>query len=446
MAERSREEALKRWVEERTGQPVSRWTPVPGGASRLSYAAETADGGRYFLRVDSGSGGLSGTRYDLEREQDIIAALHRQGFPVPAIHGWSPALQAILMEHVSGTTGPQGLDRTALQRALLESVAQLQRLPVDFTMFPYLADHSIAAALRAELELWGGLYRQRATQPEPVIALALRWLASDIPDAEAPAVWVHGDIGPGNFLFSEDRITALIDWELAHPGHPLEDLACIIARGLGAPFGDNRTHLKTFEQYRGQPVDRSALDYCLVLVLTRFCIGIQMALSKPSVSLDVPMLVRFRQLNLQALMGLLAAHHGVELRPLPMQPVAAGELGALFGTLSDTLEQLIAPALAGQAFLSHRLEGLCAINRYLEAIALYGYDRYSRDECERIQELLGSPQSELPNARRMLCDAIPDFGPAETEACVHYLAWRSQREHQLMAGALGDMGMRRLDY
>ncbi len=38
-------------------------------------------------------------------------------------------------------------------------------------------------------------------------------------------VLVHGDFGPQNVLIEHDRITALVDWEFAHIGQPVEDLA-----------------------------------------------------------------------------------------------------------------------------------------------------------------------------------------------------------------------------
>lgn len=38
-------------------------------------------------------------------------------------------------------------------------------------------------------------------------------------------VIVHGDFGPQNVLIAGDRITALVDWEFAHIGQPVEDLA-----------------------------------------------------------------------------------------------------------------------------------------------------------------------------------------------------------------------------
>lgn len=49
------------------------------------------------------------------------------------------------------------------------------------------------------------------------------------PDAATGTGWVvvHGDYGPNNMLFDQDtfRVTGLLDWEWAHPGDPIEDLA-----------------------------------------------------------------------------------------------------------------------------------------------------------------------------------------------------------------------------
>jgi aminoglycoside phosphotransferase (APT) family kinase protein len=44
---------------------------------------------------------------------------------------------------------------------------------------------------------------------------------------EIDAVLVHGDYGPNNMLFDPRAVTvtAVLDWEWAHPGDPIEDLA-----------------------------------------------------------------------------------------------------------------------------------------------------------------------------------------------------------------------------
>lgn len=51
--------------------------------------------------------------------------------------------------------------------------------------------------------------------------------AEVFPRARPDAVVVHGDFGPNNVLLTEDatRVTAVLDWEWAHAGDPVEDLA-----------------------------------------------------------------------------------------------------------------------------------------------------------------------------------------------------------------------------
>ncbi len=43
--------------------------------------------------------------------------------------------------------------------------------------------------------------------------------------AGSGSVIVHGDFGPQNVLIEGGEVRALLDWEFAHVGHPVEDLA-----------------------------------------------------------------------------------------------------------------------------------------------------------------------------------------------------------------------------
>lgn len=60
----------------------------------------------------------------------------------------------------------------------------------------------------------------------------LRWTQDIEPctvftDATPSQVVVHGDFGPNNALLDpyDMTVTALVDWEWAHPGSPIEDVA-----------------------------------------------------------------------------------------------------------------------------------------------------------------------------------------------------------------------------
>jgi aminoglycoside phosphotransferase (APT) family kinase protein len=77
-----------------------------------------------------------------------------------------------------------------------------------------------------ELKRWTHVLEEDEREPQPIAHAAIRWLARNPPPpAQKPAV-VHGDFRTGNFLFDADgNIRGILDWEMAHLGDPLEDLA-----------------------------------------------------------------------------------------------------------------------------------------------------------------------------------------------------------------------------
>jgi aminoglycoside phosphotransferase (APT) family kinase protein len=78
----------------------------------------------------------------------------------------------------------------------------------------------------AELDRWEAELRRVALEPVPEMEIVLRWLRERVRPS-GRTVLVHGDFKPGNALIDGDRITALLDWETAHLGDPLEDLGWI---------------------------------------------------------------------------------------------------------------------------------------------------------------------------------------------------------------------------
>ncbi|MCP4305487.1 MAG: phosphotransferase [bacterium] len=52
-------------------------------------------------------------------------------------------------------------------------------------------------------------------------------ISTVFPDASDGSTLIHGDYGPNNILFDQTTIevVAVLDWEWAHPGDPVEDLA-----------------------------------------------------------------------------------------------------------------------------------------------------------------------------------------------------------------------------
>jgi aminoglycoside phosphotransferase (APT) family kinase protein len=79
---------------------------------------------------------------------------------------------------------------------------------------------------RRELDFWETNLDADELCPQPIIRAAIRWLRRNPPPPAQKVCVVHGDFRTGNFLYDTDgNIRGLLDWEMAHLGDPLEDLA-----------------------------------------------------------------------------------------------------------------------------------------------------------------------------------------------------------------------------
>jgi len=445
------EQRLTRWVEVETGLPVSHLALIPGGASRRSYRVERGDAAPVFLRVDSGGGPLSGTGFTLAREWSFLKPLSDRGYPVPRVLAYSAELNAILMEHVEGTTSYHVKvgDETQrlIERALIGCVVELHRIPpAELGIADYAGRETVGAAIRAALDTWQPLYAATVSFKDPAVDFALEWLRHNVPDPDAPSVLVHGDVGPGNFLFRPDgSIAAMIDWELARIGHPLEDLACILCRALGVDFGTPERLVADFAEISGRPVARRSLDYAVVLVIAEWCVGIHRALSRPNAQLDLAMLYVYGHSNRHAMLEKLGELAGRSLPLEPSLPADAFELDFLGRYVEESMTEVLLPATT-DAFANHRVSRLLQLQKIQSALFAYGRARYEQEDMERAGELLGRRFGRHADAMQALIARAPAAAREGDTAFLDLLLWRVARERALLRDAMGDMAKRRISY
>ncbi len=113
-------------------------------------------------------------------------------------------------------------------------------------------------------------------EPVPIMSLAERWLRENAPVCPKPVI-VHGDLRMGNFMFEEPsgRITAILDWELAHIGDHHEDIAWVLQKLWGTWREDGEflvcglmprnEFIRQYEEQSGNKVDPVSLHYYEVL-------------------------------------------------------------------------------------------------------------------------------------------------------------------------------------
>jgi aminoglycoside phosphotransferase (APT) family kinase protein len=158
--------------------------------------------------------------------------------------------------------------RRALPAQLARALAAIHGVPIDGDSLPFLPGPRSAQAIAAsELDRLEELYRFIAVDPHPAFELALRWLRRNLPRSSTLGL-VHGDFRIGNVMVDESGLTAVLDWELAHRGDPLEDLGWLCVRswrfGSDLPLGGVGTREQLFAAYEeatGRPVDRAAVHF-----------------------------------------------------------------------------------------------------------------------------------------------------------------------------------------
>ncbi len=114
--------------------------------------------------------------------------------------------------------------RDTLARRAVDVLVDLHAVPLDATPMAGRRTHPLMTmpGLAAALERFPSL-------PLPV-ARAMDWLGAREPASVEPDVLAHGDFRMGNLAVVDDRITAVLDWELASPGPRELDLVwCFLA-------------------------------------------------------------------------------------------------------------------------------------------------------------------------------------------------------------------------
>jgi aminoglycoside phosphotransferase (APT) family kinase protein len=132
--------------------------------------------------------------------------------------------------------------RAGMWNAAVDTMARFHRLDYRQLGFSDLED-TTATPLQAQLGYWQD-YHDWALEGEAhvICQRALDWLKSNQPDAE-PTVLCWGDARIGNIIFKPglDGVAAVLDWEMAVLGNPVQDLAWFnyidstFAEGLGMP-------------------------------------------------------------------------------------------------------------------------------------------------------------------------------------------------------------------
>jgi aminoglycoside phosphotransferase (APT) family kinase protein len=114
-----------------------------------------------------------------------------------------------------------------------------------------------------------------------VFQLGLAWLRRNMPLAPRRLTIVHGDVRNGNIIVGPQGLAAVLDWEVAKIGDPMEDLAwpCLRCWRFGEDgrevggFGDRATLVQAYVD-AGGTFDPVAFHWWKVLGTMRWGLGL----------------------------------------------------------------------------------------------------------------------------------------------------------------------------
>ena len=276
-----------------TGHPVTvrALEPLGGGACQDNYrvdvtfvAGEIARDHALVLRSDAVRS-LPGS-INRADEFAVITAAVRAGVKTPTARFLAHDLvrsgaYAYFLDWAEGTAiGRRVLRDAALEgarrgltRALAIELAKIHTItPADASVPLGPAAPDILAFTRTMVETM--------REPRPALFLALRWLEQN-PMEGSDVTLVHGDYRTGNFMVTPQGLSAILDWEFAHWGPPMWDIAWITMRNwrfgqnklpVGG-FGQRAEFHEVYEEHSGRKISRKNVHYCEILANVRWAAG-----------------------------------------------------------------------------------------------------------------------------------------------------------------------------
>lgn len=233
---------------------------IEGGRSNLTYAV--TDGTTRWVVRRPPLGHVLATAHDMKREHRVISALHPTAVPVPRPVLLCEDVEVLgapfyVMEFVDGTPyrtadqlAPLGPRRT--RDAVLGLVDTLVELHSVDPAEVGLADFGRPEGfLDRQLRRWGKQLDASRNRELAGIDELQAALGRALPHSPAPTV-VHGDYRLDNVLIGEDdRIKAILDWEMSTLGDPLTDLGLLVM--YSAPLDLPDSPISTTASAAGHP-------------------------------------------------------------------------------------------------------------------------------------------------------------------------------------------------
>jgi hypothetical protein len=234
-------------------------------------------------------------------------------------------------------------------------------------------------------------------------------------------------------------VVAVVDWELAHLGDPMDDIAWLSLRAVQEPFTTLSDRVAEYEALSGHTVDQGRVAYYRVMAETKLQVMRHRAEDERKATEggggDVGNGLIYNVLHDRLWLEALADVLGLE-RPAPEAPPPQERTDEdwLFDVVLGQLRDVVVPRIT-DPLAAQRGKGLARILKYLAESHRHGVF-YAACELDDLTRLLGAGPASLEEGRAAVA-AAAGSGMVEPRDYLRYRWARIARENELWRSASG---------
>ncbi|CAM8626272.1 phosphotransferase [Sphingobium sp.] len=367
---------------------------------------------------------------DMIQEGEIHRAFEANAIPAPRLLGVIDDPLSLVLEHIPGRINSATIAdedvRRQVREAYIALIARLHQVPL--AAFAKVGLPVPTSAQDIALALYQpaiDIFHKTIGRPFPLMRFIADWLHRNVPRDRTKAAFINPDAG--QFLFEDDRVTGLIDFEVSSFGDPAAELAGLRIRDTAEPLGDISALIDHYERLTGDRISKRLIEYHTA----GFC-GVNGFLLWPlafqsSPEQDYVAYMQFAVSATRFSISAIAAHDGVALTD-PDLPVPR-QIG--FDEAARKLVAQVEALPGGSAAADYQRDSAAALARYLRRWATYGAQVAAAD-MDDVEALLGQRFDDDDAAMAALDAFVAQAGPEMDSALTrHFHRWLKRQNFLL---------------
>jgi len=428
-----------------TDQPVYEWLTQYFGEPPIKFyrllrwrlgweAMVSIDGVPASVLVRATRGEGFRAPISLRVEARLHDVMEQHGVKVPHFYGMIDEPEAMVMERLEGEINSELIedeaDRWKVRSEYIEMLARLHAIPIE--------EFEKVGLVRPNTPHLGSLeYYQRnislmrnelAPRSMPFLEFLDKWLVSNVPQNRNRVALITAD--SGQFMYSHNRLTGLIDFELAYLGDPAAEFAGMRVRDTTEPLGDIGRLRDLYEELTGDQIDRKLIAYHSAgFAASSGLLTFPMAYNcEPDVDY-----VAYLQFSIcMARWGLQGIFEYMDLQQEPIEEPQANSTLPFSGATKQ-LHTLMTNWETDDEALRYHFQGAAALSTYLERCLVYGQSVLQAD-LDDIQTLVGCAAASREEADHALAQWITNSYTGNEVALAKLFDRWLQRQNFLLKG------------